>query len=449
MFSGVTSRVVEFSPPTSQNEEMNNCTAMALEESEALPVGEQLRGARPAFGLQDPSCISKTTCRLHECCRILTLPSDAKFSEWRQDHFIFLTTGVIHLVKLLAGLILLAILALLTGMEAKLVTNQWATVTMTVVVLTLQVFICVPCWQLYRAVKKGELATQFGSMLVVCLVLSDHFGTLALFLSRWYQHPNSVYTNAFVMLQLVFLLAECCLPLVHRVSLVFVICGSGVLVDCLSNDLNDGVSFLFRLFPLVVSGAVCLAVVYLSSRTEHQKFQLHQLLRQQLADCQAARDEAQVARGEAENALKNQASFFARMSHEIRTPLHGVLGLIEILSKTPLTNTQKTLVENSMLAGRSLSAIVNDILDLEKMRAGKFELDMTGVQIRLLPQGCMTVFTAQIQQKSLTFDLNVDEDIPDVVVGDSIRVLQVLTNLTSNAIKFTDVAGSVWVVSGT
>ena len=451
--------VESFSTPLPQNEKMNNRTAMALEDPEALPVGEKLRGARPAFVLQDPrsisSSISKTTDWLHKYGRLLTLPSDTQLLEWRQDHLMFLQTGLLHLVKLFCLAAWGAILLLLAGTQGLSLqfTNLWATATIFIVLSTWQIFICVPCWQLYRAVKKGESAAHGWSMLVVCLVLSDQVGSLALFLSMWYQHSNQVHTNIHVVLLLASLLAERCLCSVHRVSLVFVSCGSFVLLDCLSNELNDGVSVLFRLTPVVALASVCLVVMY----CDHS-------LRQELADsqaargeaqaardeaqaardeAQAARDEAQTARGEAEDALKAQTSFLARMSHEIRTPLHGVLGLIGLLSETPLTDEQKTFVNDSLLAGRALTCIVNDILDLGKMRAGKLDLEEIGVQIRLLPQNCINAFRAQIGEKRLTFDVNVDEDIPDVVVGDPVRVLQVLNNLISNAIKFSDHASLV------
>ena len=129
------------------------------------------------------------------------------------------------------------------------------------------------------------------------------------------------------------------------------------------------------------------------------------------------------------------------MSHEIRTPLNGVLGLLQVLEHDQLKPAQRELVVLAAQSGRNLLTILNDILDLSKIEAGKFELFETAYSIRDLVSTIQAIFAPQAAQKELYVDCRVDESLPDILLGDDIRLRQVLFNLLGNAVKFTDTGG--------
>lgn len=137
-----------------------------------------------------------------------------------------------------------------------------------------------------------------------------------------------------------------------------------------------------------------------------------------------------------------QSYFLAQISHEIRTPLNGVLGMTEILSRTPLNDVQRGYVETIQGSGTSLLTLINDILDYSKIEAGKMELYRELVNLRGLGKQLLRLFQSQAEQKQLRLQLQVDPNVPERVVLDVQRLRQVLSNLLSNAIKFTD-RGSV------
>jgi PAS domain S-box-containing protein len=146
-----------------------------------------------------------------------------------------------------------------------------------------------------------------------------------------------------------------------------------------------------------------------------------------------------LARDEAEAANKAKSAFLATMSHEIRTPLNGVLGMAQAMAAGELSPTQRERLDVVRQSGESLLAILNDVLDLSKIEAGKLELEETEFDIEHLARGAYAAFTAIAAAKDLTFDLTVEPVARGVWRGDSTRVRQLLYNLVSNAIKFTEV----------
>ncbi len=157
---------------------------------------------------------------------------------------------------------------------------------------------------------------------------------------------------------------------------------------------------------------------------------------------QAAIEQAEQARREAELANRAKSEFLATMSHEIRTPMNGVLGFATILLDTALTAEQQGLVSLVKASGEALLAIINDILDLSKIEAGSLELEAIPMSLYGLVDGSISVLNAASGEKSLDLRVEIAPDIPDAVIGDPNRLRQVLLNLLSNAIKFTE-AGSV------
>jgi len=149
-----------------------------------------------------------------------------------------------------------------------------------------------------------------------------------------------------------------------------------------------------------------------------------------------------MARDKAIEASTFKSAFVAQISHELRTPLSGVLGMLELLLEADLNKDQCALAERALEAGRSLLTILNDILDLSKIEAGKLSLERVPFNVIYLTQECSRFFATDATKKELKLSTQVDQGIPEFVIGDPTRVRQVLFNFIGNAVKFTD-AGSV------
>jgi CheY-like chemotaxis protein len=126
------------------------------------------------------------------------------------------------------------------------------------------------------------------------------------------------------------------------------------------------------------------------------------------------------------------------MSHEIRTPLNGILGVVQLLGKTKLSQLQKSYLKLVDDSSASLLNIINDILDLSKVEAGKMSLEEKSFNLETLIQGVISLYDAQASQKSVKLSLKYDANLAKFFIGDPYRLNQVLLNLINNAIKFTD-----------
>ncbi len=144
------------------------------------------------------------------------------------------------------------------------------------------------------------------------------------------------------------------------------------------------------------------------------------------------------ARQSAENAKLLQEQFLANMSHEIRTPMNGIQGMTNLLLESSLNNVQEkyaTIIKRSV---NNLLVIINDILDFSKIQAGKLSIEEIAFDIRESVDAIRPLFAHRLEKKGLEFELNMDEKVPNYLVGDPYRLNQVLVNLVGNAIKFTE-----------
>ena len=139
----------------------------------------------------------------------------------------------------------------------------------------------------------------------------------------------------------------------------------------------------------------------------------------------------------AENAMKAKQQFLSNMSHEIRTPMNAIIGFTKVVLKTDLTVKQREYLTAIKLSGDALIVLINDILDLAKVDSGKMTFEQTPFKLAMSISAMLHLFETKIQEKNLDLVIQYDKNIPSVLVGDPVRLHQIILNLVSNAVKFT------------
>lgn len=150
-----------------------------------------------------------------------------------------------------------------------------------------------------------------------------------------------------------------------------------------------------------------------------------------------AQSKAESATHIAEDAVKAKQQFLSNMSHEIRTPMNAIIGFTKVLLKTELSAKQKEYLQAIKMSGDALIVLINDILDLAKVDAGKMAFEQIPFKMELSVSAMLHLFETRIQEKNITLVKEYDNNIPEVLVGDPVRLHQIISNLVSNAVKFT------------
>ncbi|VAW70782.1 BarA sensory histidine kinase (= VarS = GacS) [hydrothermal vent metagenome] len=180
------------------------------------------------------------------------------------------------------------------------------------------------------------------------------------------------------------------------------------------------------------------SLIKFMSQARNDSEDLNEELATEIEQRKRIEKELKKSRQEAEAANKAKSEFLANMSHEIRTPMNGILGTLQLLQDSELNNSQSEYVNIAHNSGEALLSLLNDILDFSKIEAGKLELESIPFDIKGLVKEINVLLRKRAEERQVELTSEIESEVPNIIKGDSVRIRQVLSNLITNAIKFTE-----------
>jgi signal transduction histidine kinase/DNA-binding response OmpR family regulator len=195
--------------------------------------------------------------------------------------------------------------------------------------------------------------------------------------------------------------------------------------------------YAFFVLVLIMDYTLLQSIVQAFAREKHLNLLLDKTVQERTKELRMVNHELAEAKDRSDKANKSKSAFLANMSHEIRTPMNGVVGMTHLLLRTNLDDDQYQYTETIRSSADTLLSIINDILDFSKIEAGKLELETIPFDLHELFEEFVGMMSIRMQDKNLEFVCGIDANVPRRLVGDPVRLRQVLTNLVANAEKFT------------